>query len=278
MLNCVGDFFLLNHRILPADEFSPDLFEEGTFIYEVFTIIDSVPLFYKEHMDRLYASAGLINFTGLTDLNTINADIDKLVEINRVTNGNVEIICNSDIKNKGSQNSCLVLNIDIRDLSGKEYRAGVPVDLFSAERALPNVKRVSLDLRRSTVKKLEKHKLYEVLLVDRNGYITEGSRSNVFFIKDRIVYTPPIHQVLPGITRQKIIDLCTENNIDVTLRKIHKKDLGNYDSLFLTSTSSKVLPVSSIGKLKYNTHDPLMWKIHKLFDGMIKDCIRNGRS
>ncbi len=56
-------------------------------------------------------------------------------------------------------------------------------------------------------RKLQESKAYEALLVNEEGYITEGSRSNVFLIKDGVIYTPADRDVLLGITRAKVIDL-----------------------------------------------------------------------
>ena len=58
-------------------------------------------------------------------------------------------------------------------------------------------------IRERPVRLISDNKLYEVLLVDRNGRITEGSRSNVFFVKGNKFYTGPSAMVLVGITRKK---------------------------------------------------------------------------
>jgi len=116
-------------------------------------------------------------------------------------------------------------------------------------------------------------KLFEVLLVDENGYITEGSRSNVFFVKGNVVITPPEDQVLVGITRSNIIQICKKNQIPIREELTHTKDLRIMDALFISGTSLKVLPVNSIDEIQIRTDNALTQKISKLYDELINKYI-----
>ena len=83
-------------------------------------------------------------------------------------------------------------------------------DLYFGERENPNAKIINLSFREKVNKKIREKNAYEAILVDRKGYITEGSKSNIFMIKDNMLLTSPVKAVLPGVTRGEIIDIAEE--------------------------------------------------------------------
>ena len=93
------------------------------------------------------------------------------------------------------------------------YRVGVEILSLNEVRNQPNAKITNLSLRTLADKIISDKNVYEVLLVNQEGFITEGSRSNIFFIKDKVVFTPPTSIVLPGITREKVLEIC--NNLGI---------------------------------------------------------------
>ncbi len=81
----------------------------------------------------------------------------------------------------------------------------------------------------------------------RDGRVTEGSHSNIFFVKDGVVYTHPANEhILNGITRQIVIQLCNELTIEVIERAISKKDIANMDEAFLTGTTTQIAAIQQI--------------------------------
>jgi branched-chain amino acid aminotransferase len=133
--------------------------------------------------------------------------------------------------------------------------------LLIAERENPNAKVIQNSVREKANQLILKHKLYEVLLVNGNGLILEGSRSNVFFVKDEVFYTAPASQILVGITRQKILECLNILDFPIIEEAINASEIDQFDAVFLTGTSPKVLPVRSIGNLIYNTKLPQVTKL-----------------
>lgn len=86
----------------------------------------------------------------------------------------------------------------------------------------------------------------EALLLDGAGNVAEGSGENIFMVKDGELHTPALGNVLPGITRATIMQLCTELGLKVTERAITPDELKAADELFFTGTAAEVTP---IGKL-----------------------------
>jgi len=82
------------------------------------------------------------------------------------------------------------------------------------------------------------------LLLDENGNLAEGSGSNVFIVQDGALRTPRARYVLPGVSRQMVIDLAAKLGIAYEEADIDLYDAANADEMFLTATSSCILPVS----------------------------------
>ena len=119
---------------------------------------------------------------------------------------------------------------------------------------------------------------YEALLVNNKGEITEGSKSNVFFVRDDVFYTAPAKDVLVGITRSRIIQLCLKLGYSIMEQPINVDFLENIDGLFLTGTSPKVLPIATIDDRKYNsTENSAIGAIHDAYNKLIDDYIDKNR-
>ncbi|MBO0586222.1 D-amino-acid transaminase [Sporosarcina sp. E16_8] len=106
----------------------------------------------------------------------------------------------------------------------------------------------SLNLLGNVLAKQEAHEAGCIeALLHRDGVVTEGSASNVFGIKDGIVYTHPVtNLILNGITRQVVLGLCEEQGIPVVEKSFTLDEAFEMDEFILTSTTSEVTPVISI--------------------------------
>jgi len=87
----------------------------------------------------------------------------------------------------------------------------------------------------------------EALLLDSQGYVAEGPGTNFFYEKDEILYTPPLGNILPGITRATIIDYARELGIEVVERHFTPEELLEADTAFFTGTAAEVIGITSIG-------------------------------
>jgi branched-chain amino acid aminotransferase len=159
----------------------------------------------------------------------------------------------------------------------EQFAQGVKVKLLGAERQNPNAKVMDILLRAETDQLKQLDDVYEILLVDHNGFITEGSRSNVFFIRGSEVITPPLEVVLPGITRKKIIRLCQQHEIKILEQPVHQHSLAEFDSLFISGTSRKVLPVKQVDSRAFRVDNPLMRKISELFNQLTQEYLDQHR-
>ena len=105
----------------------------------------------------------------------------------------------------------------------------------------------------------------DLIWLDNNGYVAEGPASNIFVIKNDVIYTPG-DGILRGITRQVFIDLAKSINIEVKLCNISTFDLFTADEIFTTSTAGGALPIKEISGRKVK--DLVPGKITKKLDSL----------
>jgi len=88
---------------------------------------------------------------------------------------------------------------------------------------------------------------YEAFFLTADKLVLEGAVTNIFIIMNRTVYTPSLSQnILPGVTRSVVVDLCRENDIKIREKKLHYRDLINAEEVFLTNSVIEILPVKKI--------------------------------
>ena len=269
-ISATNAFIVTNTGILPQSELNILRFKSEHSIYEVIRIIDGVALFLEEHFDRLVSSAQMYGFHFSMEFSVFRHNITELVRLNQVKNCNVKFA----LSEKQNKIQWLFSIISHSYPDSNDYQQGVATDLIYAERENPNVKIIQNSIRERASQMTADQKLFEALLVDRNGMITEGSRSNVFFVKDNIFYTAPASAVLIGITRQKVIECITELGFKVAVQAISVTDIGSYDAVFLTGTSPKVLPIRSIGQFEFNAQLLVVKELIDCYNRMIDRYIK----
>jgi branched-chain amino acid aminotransferase len=84
------------------------------------------------------------------------------------------------------------------------------------------------------------------LMLDINGFVSEGTGANIFFVIDKILYTPTVRNILAGISRQYVIELAKKLNLQVIETDITLYEAYNANEAFWTATSYCILPISSI--------------------------------
>ena len=86
----------------------------------------------------------------------------------------------------------------------------------------------------------------EAIMLDKNGYISEGSGENIFIVKDGHMYTPTTDHCLNGITRQSVIQIAKDLNLQVKEKNLDYVELLNADEAFFTGTAVEITPISKL--------------------------------
>lgn len=274
MNECFGKKFILNGKLEHSDAFDHSLVYEGDSVYEVIRMERYSPVFFYDHMERLASSVRIQKKQMLADPLVLKRNIINLSKSERKKEVNLKIVFNY---NKDSFNY-LVYYIEPIYPSEKQYQQGVKGILFYAERKDPGSKVINHRLRSSIFHKLILDGGYEAVLVNEKGQITEGSRSNIFFLKNDMLITAPDNMILCGITRKHILDICRENNIRVRLACVRADRISDYEAVFMTGTSPMVLPFSCIDNKEFKVRLPLIENLRRLYIIRAGESINRFRS
>ncbi len=268
---CLHEYFIENNLKKLSKDFEEP---KGTIIYEVLRIIDGVPLFLENHLERMNNSFKIIDKVNPYKDEEIKNSIIELSKTNKVKDGNVKITIEAKEDNK-----LKIFFIPHSYPTEEQYLKGVKTILYFGERTNPNAKIVNDSFRDLVNKEIKENNAYEAILVDRNGDITEGSRSNIFMVKNNTILTSPLEAVLPGVTRGEIIELCLENNVDFKEEKVNYKDLDRLDGLFITGTSPKILPITSVNDRIFNSNvNEIIKVLIKTYDDKINTYVNANKS
>lgn len=248
----------------------PEINFKTTVIYEVIRIINSVPLFLEDHLRRLCNSAKLENFKVLVKKIEIINSINQLVKETRVENGNIKIEIHFS---KGVQSLFMVYFIKHYYPTPQQYENGVNVLLYQNERKNPNAKTLNINYKKNIESVIKDNMVYEALLVNKKGFITEGSKSNVFFVKNHFLYTAPEKLILPGITRKYVLDIAKNMQVEIKEQCVNIKNIDDFDSAFITGTSPKVLPIQIVNGKIFDVKNVLLRKIIEEFNNMVDNYI-----
>jgi branched-chain amino acid aminotransferase len=244
-------------------------------LYEVIRVIDAIPLFLEDHLDRLYHSASLTQIDQLPSLTSLSEMIKQYILDQKQKTGNIRL--SFSLSDPSFAPQCEMNFIAHYYPTPQEYTRGVKVGLLNAVRPIPQAKVQNRALRDRANKKISENGFFEVLLVDSEGHITEGSRTNVFFIKNGMLYSSPVENILQGITRLKVMQLCQNAGIKVIESAIDSMTLDQYEATFLTGTSPMILPIYSIDNIIYKTDSPVLIRLRKLYDQLIENYIEQRR-
>jgi D-alanine transaminase len=135
-----------------------------------------------------------------------------------------------------------------------------------------NIKSTSLLANVLIKNKAYDEQAYEALLI-RDGYLTEGSASNVFTVNDNIIKTPSLsNKLLPGITRKFLTDLIKKHNLEFSECEISKYDLFESDEIFCSSSTNPVVPIIQLDdKVISKEAGPVSMKLYQQAQSFIKE-------
>jgi branched-chain amino acid aminotransferase len=265
-------YLAVNGRIIPVSEAGNISEGSSGTIYEVIRVISGIPLFMERHIERLEASARLIGYSIDSISNNIRQSIAELIKANDNPEKNIRIVV-YNMENTVPDYSIYFIHSSYP--TPEQYETGVHGILLKEERSNPNAKVVNSGYKERVAAALANANAYEALLVNSKDEITEGSRSNVFFIKNNEVLTSPKGNVLIGITRVYVFEICRDLGIEIIEKPISVSMLREMDGVFITGTSPKILPISTIDDMSFNSaRNPVIKTIMTSYNDRIEEYIK----
>ena len=228
-------------------------------VYEVFAILDSKIVDYVGHIERLYRSLNELRISSPIQKKSYKFHIKEIIKRNIIKDGLVYLqvtrgVANRDFKFPKNTKSSIVI-------IGKNITSNYYNDNFSKGINVKTTK--DLRWKRVDIKSLNllppvlakqyaiDNDCEEAWLLDQDGYITEGSSSNAWIVKNKTVITRPVsNSILNGITRTSLIKSLMNVGYQFSERRFNLKDIKNADEAFITSATQFVMPVIRVNNIK----------------------------
>lgn len=265
----IMDYVFLNGEFVPSDEATISVFDQGFLygdgIFESFRSIGDHLYQFPQHFKRLLQSAEALRYPISFNQQQLEKILLELRLRNKLKNAYYRVTVTRGRGDIGFQRSLeneLTFLIIGREFNGFEqsyYSEGIKLKVAQTRRNAPeaiNPKIKSTSNLNSLLGKLEAKAAgaFEVIMLNNKDQICEGASSNIFWIKDKWVFTPDASTgLLEGVTRSTIIRLCEEEmGRRVITGEFMLQDLKFSDEVFITSTSLEVMPVIEVDGFTIN--------------------------
>lgn len=266
-------YYSKNGEILDVNQASISLYNiEYTYgfgVYESLRIRKGIPYFAVDHINRLFSSAQLIHIEHQFTKEQVTTYVQQLIEKFTQEAYNIKILLIGGKKSEDAELHILPMAPKFPDR--KLYKTGASVISTYLERIFPQAKSLNMLPSYLAYREATLQGAYDALLLDREDRILEGTRTNFFAIKDRILYTPRDSEVLHGVARRNVIHIARENEFDVVEKDIFIHEIDTYDGAILTSTSAKVMPIISIDDVSFDSISEHVKELVKLYNQFLQD-------
>jgi 4-amino-4-deoxychorismate lyase len=218
----------------------------GYGLFETINVQNGKMDFYQEHMERLIKSSRKIGLNFKRDPFMIEEDCNRLIRANRMKSGGLRITFS-----KGKRRNNLFITARENPYNNETARKGIALTVSSYRRnedsLLVSVKSDNYLENLLHLNRAQARGFNEVIFLNSKGQLAEGSLSNLFFIKDNVIYTPADDcGLLPGIMRHKVVELLEENTISCQKGHYSLEELLAADEVFVTNSLMEIMPVNRI--------------------------------
>ncbi|MFZ7946528.1 D-amino-acid transaminase [Neobacillus sp. 19] len=269
-----GEYIQLDQPVVPIDERGHQF---GDGVYEVIRVYNGKPFMLDEHLQRLITSAGAIKLQMEKSPDEFKALILEAVQKSNLLDCDVylQITRGIAVRKHLFPQAPLSVSMTVRParMIEKPLRENGVTAIFHADERWANCYIKSLNLLPNILAKQTAHErgCFEAILV-KDGYVTEGTSSNVYMIKDGAVYTTPLSkQILSGITRMAVEKVTHSLGIPFIEKMFTPDDLLAANEVFITSTSSEILPIVKVDDKDINDGKPgdLTLRMYQEFQKLI---------
>ncbi len=247
-----------NGTMVPAREARVSVFDHGFLygdgIFEGIRAYGGRVFKLQEHLDRLYDSAKSILLEIPYSKQALGAAVCDTVRSNHLIDAYIRLVVSRGPGDLGldptkcAEPSVIIIADRIALYPEEFYRKGLQLASVSTRRPATDVLNPaikSLNYLNNILAKIEANLrgLPEVVLLNHQGYVVEGTGDNIFMVKNGTLITPPVYSgILNGITRQCVIGLAQQLDVRCLEQNMTLHDLYTADECFLTGTAAEIVP------------------------------------
>jgi branched-chain amino acid aminotransferase len=260
----------------------------GDGIYETVRAYGGKLFLLKKHLGRLKHSADAISLKLPLTLDKIGDALNESVSINKLQDAYVRLHISRGPGEFGLDPAlCVAPTMVIvakpfRDYPVAYYQQGVSVAMVTTRRNHPLALPPSIkgtNFLNNILAKIEavKARAFEGIMLNWEGYVAEGTVSNIFMVKKGVLYTPhPDTGILKGVTRDLVLRLAKRKKIPVKEAMLRPKDLMTSNECFITNTTMEIMPVTTINKKKIGKGipGPVTAALHPVYQEEVRACLK----
>ena len=221
--------------------------EQGTAIFRL-----------KEHTDRLFRSAHILQMKIPFDKDTLNQAQIDVVRQNKLESAYLRPMCFYGSEGMGIRADNLKVHVIVAAWEwgaylGKEnLEKGIRIRTSSYTRHHVNITMCKAKANGNYMNSMLALQealdcgYDEAMLLDNEGYVAEGSGENIFIIRDGVLYTPDLTSALEGITRDTLITLAIDEGLEIREKRITRDEVYIADEAFFTGTAAEVTPIREV--------------------------------
>lgn len=252
----------LNGQFVTKEQATVSVYDHGFLygdgIFEGIRIYNGNIFKCKEHLNRLYDSAKSIMLEIPLTYEEMEQALVETLRRNEMRDGYIRLIVSRGAGNLGlDPNRCekasvIIIVEQLAIYSEEAYKNGLKAVSVSTRRNIPdalNPKIKSLNYLNNILVKIQSNLAGagEAIMLNAQGYVTEGSGDNIFIVKNGVMTTPPCYLgALEGITRQAIIEICEKKGLKLKEEPFTLHDVYVADEVFLTGTAAEVIAVREV--------------------------------
>ncbi len=233
----------------------------------------------KEHTDRLFRSAHVLGMPMPYDKDTLNKALCDVLRDNKLESAYIRPMCFYGSEGMGLRADNLKVHAIIAAWTWGAYlgedgqKNGIRVRTSSFNRHHVNVTMCKAKANGNymnsmlALREAQSVGYDEALMLDTEGYVSEGSAENVFVIRDGAIYTPELTAALDGITRATVIQLADEIGLKVREKRITRDEVYIADEAFFTGTAAEVCPIRELDEraIGGGKPGPITQKLQKMY-------------
>lgn len=224
----------------------------GAGLFETMRASNGVVFAFDDHLDRLFKSGDKLKINLRGDKKFVADAVYETLNANELREARIRLTATSGAMNaEKPEPTLLVTAVDFEPYPKSYYDKGILVVLNSYRQSPQDVltghKTTSYFSRLSALSMAHQKRAAEALWFTIDGRLAEGCVSNVFVVKDSIIYTPSLKTgILAGIARKTVLELAGKNSIKAEEKDLAIDDLLGADEVFITNVIMQVLPVIAV--------------------------------
>ena len=282
----------LNGHFVPKEEAMVSIFDHGYLygdgIYETMRAYHGTLFLLDKHLVRLKHSADAISLKLPLPLDKIGHALKETLKANKLSDVYVRIQISRGPGEIGldpalcSAPTMVIVAKPFKDYPSEYYERGVSIAIVNTRRNHPLALDPSIkgtNFLNNILAKIESIRVgaYEGIMLNWEGFVAEGTISNIFFVKSGVLYTPDLKTgILEGVTRGLVLELARKENVTVKESLIQPEQLRGADECFITNSTIEIMPVTTVDGRPVGDEKPgpVTAALRQAYKNEVRTCLK----